>query len=727
MGIRFPFKINDFFCLKDTNCTALLPAILFTLLIFYSAPVSSEEKAIPVEVTGHFLEYKNKRQIVIIKGDVVAAYRDWRIECDTLQVNIKKEKLFAYGDVLVIRSDDEITGNFFVYDLKTGEGYIRNAEIHKGVQIIAAKEIIVSPDKIYGKELRQTTCDDLKNPHYRLEVDELINIPDRTNELRGQRLVILGKKVLARGVTISKAQARIPRDPNKAVAPKGQGFSRQKGVFYNLNNQFNLVGNTGDYSANITQKQGTKGSVNLNYNTKNLGSGSMSSNFFNNPARKQTNSSTRLSNAGKIPFYGMLPIISKFITDPSYTFNATYNIDKFSEAAANKELNTDLTIQSKFLGAAMTTKFSKRTDPDGDSNTSDDNLQYINRKPDVNLRLPDFAFLTTGLKFSGDLSYAKLYESRIKKETTKKELNVRFSNPSLDMGPKMKVNFSGSYKNRQYSEGEKQQVAKVALKTTQKWGRGLSSQVNYDLENIKGESPLSFDSRTSRDRLQANLNYQRGKRLNSTLLYFIWDGANNAITNVYQNFRLIQKEDEKRYPWEINLRPTYIVQGKATTFKWKDIKLANMNTQFRVTREKYKLDFNGLYSRDKGKFVNLNSNLAFAINRVTNLALNGRFDTIAKQFTTLDLGINRDYHCFDARFNFNKQREELFLTFNLKAFPEETATFRYDSKSKMFQPRFSTFDSFSQRLRDQSNRLRSGNLANEAQSRFTSSTGVDVR
>lgn len=695
---------------------------IIVLLTMAGSLQAEEQKPIPVEVTGQFLEYKNKRQIVIIKGDVLATYQDWRIECDTLQVNIKKEKMFAFGKVLVVRTQDEITGDFFVYNLKTGEGYIRNAVIHKGVQFFRAREIILEPDRIQGCNLAMTTCDDPTHPHWQVTVDEIINVPDRTNTMKGQRLKVLGKTVFAMGLNKGKVKPKVPRDQQQEQPPKGQGYSQQNGLFLNIANKFKILGNQADYSANITQKQGTKGAFNFGYSTKKFGSGSTSSSFFYNPAREQNNVSMNFTNSGDVPFYDAIPILGKYLKRPSYNFNARYYSDQIAGNAENQELNTSLNFTTSMMGANITAQFDKRSDPDGDKYEADNNLQYINKNPEIKVRMPSFSVGDSGLKFDTDLTYSKLFESRIQRETTKKEYNVKFTNPSIDMGPKMNLNISGGFQHRDYSEGEKQDISQLSVRTNQKWGHGFSSQFNYDIEKIKGETPLSFDNRITRDRVQGSVNYNIGKRFSSTLLYFVWDAAQNQINSVYQNFKLIQKDEETTFPWEINLRPTYSVLGEAQNARIGRIRLANLNTQFRITRNKYKLDVNGLFDGTKGKYVNMNTNLGWQISRQLNLGLSGRFDTEEGRFTTMDLGLNRDFHCFDAQFNYNKQREEVFLTFNLKAYPQDTATFRYN-KDHGFQPKFSTFDSFSNRLRSQADRLRSGSYA---QSALQQKTGVNL-
>ena len=97
----------------------------------FAFEVSVDTQKYPVEVYGDYLEYRTKEEQVITKGKAYISYQDMKISGDNIQANTGTEDIFAQGNVDFWKGYDQVSGDFIVYNMKTGKGWMRNAEVRK--------------------------------------------------------------------------------------------------------------------------------------------------------------------------------------------------------------------------------------------------------------------------------------------------------------------------------------------------------------------------------------------------------------------------------------------------------------------------------------------------------------------------------------------------------------------------------------------------------------------
>lgn len=137
--------------------------------------------------------YDLENQMFTASGNVEINYGELRLRGDTLEVNLLSGELKMEGDVFLSQADQEIQGEFLVYNLETGAGSFEEAQAQiplldntEAIFLTGKLLEIADEDKYKVQGAKFTTCD-LADSHYHVATKELE--------------VELGKRVIIRGVT----------------------------------------------------------------------------------------------------------------------------------------------------------------------------------------------------------------------------------------------------------------------------------------------------------------------------------------------------------------------------------------------------------------------------------------------------------------------------------------------------------------------------------------------
>jgi lipopolysaccharide assembly outer membrane protein LptD (OstA) len=87
----------------------------------------------------------NKANQVVTKGKAFVSYQDMRISADTIQANTKTDDIFAQGNVNFWKEYDQTRGDFMVYNMKTGKGWMREATIKRNRNFFKAQRCVCQP------------------------------------------------------------------------------------------------------------------------------------------------------------------------------------------------------------------------------------------------------------------------------------------------------------------------------------------------------------------------------------------------------------------------------------------------------------------------------------------------------------------------------------------------------------------------------------------------------
>ncbi|MDD2999699.1 MAG: hypothetical protein PHV05_11610, partial [Candidatus Riflebacteria bacterium] len=212
---------------------------------------SIDTQKFPVEVYGDYLEYRTKAEQIVTKGKAYISYQDMKISAENIQANTKTEDIFAQGNVDFWKGYDQTSGDFMVYNMKTGEGWMRDAAIRKNRNYFSAKDVYVSPRYSIAHNVMQTTCDNVDHPHYRINSDKIETYPGHSMLLENLRVKWKGKTLYHRGRDYSEF-----KDRQKFVTTR-QGLSQIDGIFFKFATDLMVNKNiSGKFNADFFEKRG---------------------------------------------------------------------------------------------------------------------------------------------------------------------------------------------------------------------------------------------------------------------------------------------------------------------------------------------------------------------------------------------------------------------------------------------------------------------------------------
>ncbi|HIK54986.1 MAG TPA: DUF3769 domain-containing protein [Synechococcales cyanobacterium M55_K2018_004] len=109
----------------------------------------------PIEINADLQEYDNLRQVFTAQGNVVMRFRQAVLRADQVQVNLPNRIAVAEGNVSLVRGQQEIRGDRFVYNFVQEQGQVTNA---RGEVFIPAAEADFSlePSPTLGTGVPQT-------------------------------------------------------------------------------------------------------------------------------------------------------------------------------------------------------------------------------------------------------------------------------------------------------------------------------------------------------------------------------------------------------------------------------------------------------------------------------------------------------------------------------------------------------------------------------------------
>ena len=187
-------------CFSSRRISRILIFVLIISLFsgesFFAAAFdvpSIDTQKFPVTIHGDYLEYRTKAEQIVTKGKAFISYQDMKISAENIQANTKTQDIFAQGKVDFWKGYDQTKGDFLVYIMQKGEGWMRDAQIIKNRNYFRASEVYVSPRHSVAKDVLQTTCDNFEHPHYRITADLIDSYPEKSMTMENLRLKWKGK------------------------------------------------------------------------------------------------------------------------------------------------------------------------------------------------------------------------------------------------------------------------------------------------------------------------------------------------------------------------------------------------------------------------------------------------------------------------------------------------------------------------------------------------------
>ncbi len=79
------------------------------------------------------------------------------------------------------------------------------------------------------------------------------------------------------------------------------------------------------------------------------------------------------------------------------------------------------------------------------------------------------------------------------------------------------------------------------------------------------------------------------------------------------------------------------------------------------------------------------------------VSTSGNYNHLTHKFSPLTIGLTRDLHCWEARAEYNHERQEFWIEFYLKAYPDDSGRFRYGVEDSKLEAKLAAYDQVTQR------------------------------
>jgi len=332
-----------------------------SLLRAFDVP-SIDSQKFPIEIYGDYLEYRTKAEQVVTKGKAYIAYKDMKISADNIQANTKTEDIFAQGKVDFWKGYDQTTGDFFAYNMKTGEGWMRDAAIIKNRNFFKAKDVYVSPRYSIAHDMMQTTCENTDHPHYRIVADKIETYPGHSMNIENLRMKWKGKTLYHKKRDFSSF-----RKSEKFFHTK-QGISQIDGIYFKFSTDLMVNESlSGKFSADYFEKRGNAFGFNGTWTNGTSGNGSVYFYQLNETKRNHKNTQLNLTHS------------HRFASGETLNTSMNYTGDKYTGQAENKDLTVQLNYRPVLKFMNMTVTANTFYDLDGDDYNLDNGCSHRHR------------------------------------------------------------------------------------------------------------------------------------------------------------------------------------------------------------------------------------------------------------------------------------------------------------------------------------------------------------
>ncbi|GAB1351906.1 hypothetical protein MASR1M12_06370 [Erysipelotrichia bacterium] len=642
---------------------------------------SIDTQKFPVEIYGDYLEYRTKAEQIVTKGKAYISYQDMKISAENIQANTKTEDIFAQGKVDFWKGYDQTTGDFLVYNMKSGEGWMRDAEIRKNRNFFSAKDVYVSPRYSIAQDVMQTTCDDTDHPHYRITSKKIETYPGKSMTLEDLRLKWKGKTLYHRGRDYSEFKER------EKFFHTRQGMSQIDGIYFKFTTDLMVNEHvSGRFTADAFEKRGNGFGFNGNYNGGDKGNGSIYFYQLNETKRNHTNTQMNLSH--NYSFAGGESLATSFI----------YSGDQYTGQAENQDLTVQINYRPVLSFMTMNVVANKFYDLDGDKYTADNNYQLLNRLPEINFTLPGYT--TPGVPLSLNLSgmYGRYEDGTLSdvNESEKKDARVSVTVPTIYVHERFDLTPSYNLQKSYYSGGIERENGSTMVRAQHRFSNVTNLEFNYNVSTSKGKSPFQFDSFTGTDIFSTRLRFAQNSwslnpvnfnynRVMSRFEQVYWDYSRRSRTDAYRN-------------WEFFIRRDYVVPNLGMAkMDLTRLEPGNLNARYRLASNLWSFDTSVTMPYGEDKITNTSFNYQATIRPLWAVSTSGNYNHITEKFSPLTIGLVRDLHCWEARAEYSHERKEFWIEFYLKAYPDDTGRFRYGMEDNKLEAKLAAYDQMTQR------------------------------
>jgi len=642
---------------------------------------SIDTQKFPITIHGDYLEYRTKAEQVVTKGNAFISYQDMKISAQNIQANTKSQDIFAQGNVDFWKGYDQTKGDLMVYNMLKGEGWMRDAVIIKNRNYFSASEVYVSPLHSVAKDVMQTTCDNFEHPHYRITADLIDSYPEKSMTMENLRLKWKGKSLYSRGRDYSKYTK------SEKFFNTKQGMSQVDGIYFKFSTDLEVTkAVTGRFSADIYELRGSGYGFNGTWSAGDSSNGSIYMYHLDESKRNHKNTQINLTHNHRLS------------GGETVNTSVNYSGDQYTGQAENQDLTVQMSYRPVFSFMNVSVTGNKFFDLDGDKYTLDSGYQVLNRLPEVNFSFPAYTTPVVPLTVNFSGMYGAYEEGNLsdKKNTEKKDFRFNFTVPTVQVHDRFDLTPSYNFQKNFYTGGVERENGSTMVRANHRFSKVSNMEFNYNVSTSKGKSPFQFDSFTSTDVISTRLRFAENSwtlnpinfnynRVRSRLEQVYWDYSRRSVADAYRTWEFFLRRDY--VPADVSLSKidlTRLVPG-------------NFNARYRMSSNLWSFDTSLTYPHKYKKITNTSFNYRAVIRPLWQITTSGNYNHLTEKFSPLTIGLVRDLHCWEARAEYNHERQEFWLEFYLKAYPDDTGRFRYGMEDSKLEARLAAYDQMTQR------------------------------
>ena len=670
--------------IKSIRGKIILAVMLFCANAAFALEISVDSQKYPVEVYGDYLEYRTKSGQVITKGKSFISYQDMKISGDNIQANTNTEDIFAQGTVDFWKGYDEVRGDFIVYNMKTGKGWMRNAEVYKGRNFFKAKDAYISPAHQLLHEVMHTTCDEVEHPHYRLEAKTIDTYPGHSMTMEGLKAKWKGKTIFYQKLNRSNARQK----GNKFFSTR-QGSSDIDGYYVKLTSDLYVNQHLqGKLNYDWFEKRGYAYGFNGTYDISgDNGNGSIY--YYNLRETKRGHYNTQVNFSYNLTFK----------SGESLSTTINYTGDKYDGQAENQDMTVTATFRPVLKFMNMTINMNKFYDLDKDKYDLDKAYQFVNRLPEINFSFPAWTMpvVPITINFNGMYGHYEESDGEGKKDTEKKDGRLSFSCPAVEVNERFQFTPSYNFEKSWYTGDIERENGNTMLRATHKFSNVTNLEFNYNVSTSKGKSPFKFDNTTTIDQTSTRLRFSENSwTLNP--LNFNYNRTTRRLEQVYWDYSRRSRQDAYR-TWEFFCRQDFLCDADTPLSKMNfgAIKANSFNARYRMSTENWSFDTSVTIPQEYKKITTTSFNYSTVIRPLWTIDTSGTYNNLTHKMSPLTIGFTRDLHCWEARAEYNHERKEFWMEFYLKAFPNDSGRFNYGTDDNKLSAKLAAYDQIANR------------------------------
>ncbi len=640
----------------------------------YGGPVEPTTEAnkytikanVPITLDGDYVEYLVDEERVIAKGSAEARHDRMDLIANNIEADMKKSVVFAQGNVIFWQYQPngklkKVTGDFLVYHIDTGDGFMRDAMVYEDPTVIKAPLVELSARKISAPEGAVWTSCDHDDPHWSIRVKKVTIYPNDYMVL-DKPAYYLGHLPL---FMLTHRVVDLRRHEQKDFKMH-LGYTKVKGLYETIDWNYGLKGNrrqSGTLNVENAEKLGNYFRLNHAYAFGDRVQGTL--------ALDRSEDAVRRELVERATLMGNLRLDARS--------NLNFNLAKFANdlngVTMNDELNTALDLSHNTQNYSIYTRYKKRSDLLNDVSRVS-SLDYL---PEMTVTTNRVKFYKTPLYVTTRNSLGRRSEAYggVLTERNMFDSTWQFDSNRFQPSKLSGLNFGGSYRLRRDNLDETQTVLDGNAVFTQKIGDEVNGNLRYNNTTTYGLYPFKSNTVQNQNQLNLSLTLDRPMKqfdkaeLRSNLLQGNYDLNQSKFGGVSNDITWTWRKSQQHY-WRLYLRGNYDMgetilsempfRGRAA--------LRDLYIKYDL-KDSDNLDFNAAttYDTQTHKYKTMNTRASFRLNPFWSITNDVIFDLEQRKLRNVNYHIVRDLHCWEVMMTTNPMLDEYFVQFGLKAFP----------------------------------------------------------